>query len=287
MNTRSISIRVTKESIDEFEKYLYERENAEATIRKYITDIRTFFRFLDEDLLVDKNRVLKYKEWLISKYSLNSVNSILAALNTYFNFLDADYLKVRRIKVQKPLFLHEEKEITQQEYRKLIQTARSEGKDQLAMCMETIALTGIRISELKHFTLERVKQGKIEVYNKGKFRKIFLSAILKEKLLEYCEQNKILTGYIFITKSGRPKDRSNIWTQMKALEKRSGIDGKKIFPHNLRHLFARVYYQNTKDLTGLADILGHSSLNVTRIYTANTGSVYQKQIDEVMKRLIG
>lgn len=283
MKAQTVSIVVSMEQIQEFEQFLYERENAEATIQKYKTDIHTFFRFLEGNQEIDKKRLLEYKEWLISQYAVSSVNSMLAALNQFLEFLDVEFLKVKRIKVQRNLFLQEEKELTKKEYNKLLQTARSEGKEQLAVCMETIAATGIRVSELKYFTLERVKQGKIEIYNKGKYRKIFLPQMLRQKLLQFCKRQKIAKGYIFVTKSGKPKDRSNLWTEMKALKEKAGIDGRKIFPHNLRHLFARIYYQYTKDLAGLADLLGHSSLNITRVYTANTGEIYQKQLDEIMK----
>lgn len=281
--TEVLSIEISTEDIKKFEQYLYERENAIATIQKYKTDIHTFFRFLEGERKVDKAKLLEYKEWLVERYAVSSVNSILAALNQFLEFLDAGHLKVKRIKLQRNLFLQEEKELTRQEYKKLLQVARSEGKEQLALCMETIAATGIRISELQYFTLESVKRGRIEIYNKGKYRRIFLPKVIRQKLLCFCKQQKIKSGPVFITKSGKPKDRSNIWSEMKALKDKAGIDGGKIFPHNLRHLFARIYYQCTKDLAGLADLLGHSSLNVTRIYTSNTGEIYQKQLDDMME----
>ena len=283
MELQAITIPVSEESIIRFEQFLYERENATATIQKYRTDIQTFFGFLKGEGKFTKKRLLEYKEWLMKRYKVNSVNSMIAALNQFLDFLEVGYLKVKRIKVQKSLFLQEEKELTKKEYQKLLQTARNEGKEQLAMCMETIAATGIRISELKYFTVEKVKQGRIEICNKGKYRRIFLPQLIRKKLLDFCKKYRIKAGYIFITKSGNPKNRSNIWKEMKRLKEKSGIDGEKIFPHNLRHYFARLYYGVTKDITGLADILGHSSLNVTRIYTANTGEIYQKQLDELIK----
>nr|WP_294468250.1 tyrosine-type recombinase/integrase [uncultured Sellimonas sp.] len=265
----------------EFEMFLYEREHAEATIRKYMTDLNCFFAFLGQRWKVDKPKLLAYKEWLLEHYAVNSVNSMLAALNQFLTFCGHSELKVRRIKMQKNLFLQEEKELTQQEYKRLVQTAKTEGKQQLALCMEAIAVTGIRVSELKYFTVEQVKKGRIEVHNKGKYRRIFLTGNIRKKLLIYAAARKIGSGCIFITRNGKPKDRSNLWSEMKALKKRAGVSGEKIFPHNLRHLFARVYYQTTKDLTGLADVLGHSSLNVTRIYTSNTGELYQRQLDRM------
>ncbi len=277
------AIQISERNIKEFELFLYERENAEATIRKYKTDIQTFFRFLGEERVVNKLRILEYKEWLVSQYAVSSVNSILASLNQFLEFQEADFLKVKRLKVQKNLFMNQEKELTRQEYQRLLQTARDEGKVQLALCIETIAATGVRISELRYFTVERVRKGRIEIYNKGKYRRVFLAEDIRNKILLFCEEQKIQEGYVFATKSGKPKDRSNIWSEMKGLTEKAGVSKEKVYPHNLRHLFARVYYQYTKDLTGLADLLGHSSLNVTRIYTANTGEVYQQQLDQIMK----
>lgn len=276
---RRNEVELRREQIEEFRQYLYERENARATIQKYVSDIGTFFDYLDGQVIVDKQKLLDYKEWLLRRYAVSSVNSMLAALNQFLEFQELDFLKVRRVKVQKSLFLKEEKELTKEEYRKLVQTALSEEKEQLALCMETIASTGIRISELEFFTVESVRRDYIEIVNKGKYRRIFLPKVLRQKLLLFARKNEIRKGAIFITRTGKKKCRSNIWREMKALKEKAGINGNKIFPHNLRHLFARTYYGITKDLAGLGDLLGHSSLNVTRIYTSNTGKIYQKQLD--------
>lgn len=276
---RRNEVELRREQIEEFRQYLYERENARATIQKYISDIETFFNYLAGEAIVDKQKLLDYKEWLLRRYAVSSVNSMLAALNQFLEFLELDFLKVKRIKVQKSLFLQEEKELTREEYRKLVQTALAEGKEQLALCMETIASTGIRISELEFFTVESIRRDYIEIVNKGKYRRIFLPKVLRQKLLFFARKNGIRRGAIFITRTGKKKCRSNIWREMKALKEKAGINGNKIFPHNLRHLFARTYYSITKDLAGLGDLLGHSSLNVTRIYTSNTGKIYQKQLD--------
>ena len=264
---RRNEVELRREQIEEFRQYLYERENARATIQKYISDIETFFNYLAGEAIVDKQKLLDYKEWLLRRYAVSSANSMLAALNQFLEFLELDFLKVKRIKVQKSLFLQEEKELTREEYRKLVQTALAEGKEQLALCMETIASTGIRISELEFFTVESIRRDYIEIVNKGKYRRIFLPKVLRQKLLFFARKNGIRRGAIFITRTGKKKCRSNIWREMKALKEKAGINGNKIFPHNLRHLFARTYYSITKDLAGLGDLLGHSSLNVTRIYT--------------------
>lgn len=277
-------VTVEEEDLEAFQQYLYERENARATIRKYMTDIRTFCRYLGKDREADKNRLLLYKEWLLEHYAISSANSMLAALNQFLKFKGYASLTVKRIKTQRSLFRQEEKELTKGEYRKLVEAARGEGKEQLALCMETIAATGVRISELQYFTVERVQKGRIEIMNKGKYRRIFLPDPLRRKLLDYIKENRIREGYIFITRNGKPKDRSNIWSEMKALQKKTGIQESKIFPHNFRHLFARVYYDATKDLVGLADLLGHSSLNVTRVYTSTSGQTYQRQLNR-MKEL--
>ena len=163
-----VTLKIQGTEIREFEMYLYERENAEATIRKYITDLKCFFSFLGGDQEVDKPRLLSYKEWLLEHYAVNSVNSMLAALNQFLIFCGYCELKIRRVKTQKNLFLQEEKELTRKEYKRLVQTARTEGKAQLALCIETIAVTGIRVSELKYFTVEQVKKGRIEVHKRGK-----------------------------------------------------------------------------------------------------------------------
>ena len=274
-------VELNKVQMEEFKEYLYERENAEATIQKYLTDIRTFFRFLGDDMIINKKRLLSYKEWLKDSYMVNSANSILAALNQFLEFLGLAVWRIKRFKMQKVLFLDEDRELTEAEYRKLLKTALADGKYQLALCMETIASTGIRISELPAFTVEAVKKNFIEVTNKGKYRRIYLPKEIRKKLLHYAEEQKIESGPIFVTRNGKPKSRSNIWREMKALKEKAGIDGRKIFPHNLRHLFARVYYRATKDLAGLGDLLGHSSLNITRIYTSNTGKIYQTQLDNI------
>ena len=277
MQKKEAVIKVTR--IEDFKRYLYERENAGATIQKYVTDIHTFFRYLGEDRTVDKQRIMAYKEWLQKEYSINSANSMIAALNQFLDFLDLGSLKVKRIKMQTNLFLQDEKELTQEEYRRLLKAAEESGKEQLALCMETIASTGIRISELGFFTVENESKKYIQITNKGKYRRIFMPGVLQEKLLQFAREQGIQSGPIFITRNGRPKSRSNIWREMKALKEKTGIEESKIFPHNLRHLFARNYYEVTKDIAGLGDLLGHGSLNVTRIYTSNTGKIYQKQLD--------
>lgn len=286
MELVDFSIEVSESKVKEFADYLYDRENANATVDKYVADIKKFFSFLSNKRIIDKKLLLEYKEWLVQKYAINSVNSMLAALNQFLEFLGVGNLKVKRIKVQKQPFLQDQKELTEKDCQKLIEIAKKEGKEQLALCIETIACTGIRISEIKYFTVERVKKGKIEILNKGKYRRIFLPKKLQQKLLDYCRNNNRKEGWIFVTRNGKLKDRSDIWREMKQLKEKAGVAASKIFPHNLRHLFARIYYKETKDLAGLADLLGHSSINVTRIYTAATESFFQKQLDRIIEQKI-
>lgn len=281
MELQNAIIEFSEEQLEQFRQYLYEREHAEATIRKYITDIKTLLMYLGKDTTINKGRLLEYKNWLLSRYAVSSVNSMLAALNQFLEFQGAACFKIKRVKVQKNLFLQEERELTTQEFQMLVHAANLEGKGWLALCMETMAATGIRISELEFFTVERVKKGRIEIYNKGKYRRIFLSVAIQAKLLDFSGKKKILKGPIFVTKEGKPLNRSRIWREMKQLTEKTGIESRKIFPHNLRHLFARVYYQSTGDITGLADLLGHSNINVTRIYTSNTGEIYQEQLNQM------
>ena len=266
--------------IAEFQNYLHQEERSRNTITKYIRDLKVFFTFLDGQPM-DKEALLDWKKHLTQTHAPASVNSMLAALNQFLEFCGYGQMKVRRVKTQKNLFRQEEKELTAKEYRRLVRAARSAGKIQLALIMEAIAVTGVRVSELRYFTVEQVKRGRIEVRNKGKYRRIFLTTDIRKKLLCFAKFRKIIKGCVFVTNSGKPKDRSNLWSEMKALKEKAGVKGEKIFPHNLRHLFARVYYQTTKDMAGLADVLGHSSLNVTRIYTSSTGEIYQRQLERL------
>ncbi|MDO5541641.1 MAG: tyrosine-type recombinase/integrase [Eubacteriales bacterium] len=265
----------------EFYSYLYEKECAELTIKKYCSDVQTFLNFLGEDRTVTKEKLLMYKEWLIQRYAVSSVNSMLAAINQFLEYLGMGCWKVKRIRVQRQMFAQPEKEMTQAEYYRLVQEAKSQNKVQLLLLIETMAGTGARVGELKFFTVERIKRGQIEIHLKGKYRRIMMPCDLKMKLLAFAAKNGISSGPVFITKYGNPKDRSNIWSELKALGKKANVSQKKVFPHNFRHLFARNYYKMTRDLSGLADLLGHSSLEITRIYAANSAKSYQRAINRM------
>lgn len=275
------------DTINEFRLYLYEKENAQATIEKYLTDIKTFFRFLENDYEISKQRILEYKVWLQQHYAISSTNSMLVALSQFLDFLGAGYMKVKQVKVQKQMMRQEDRILSEKDYHQLLKTANAAGKKDLALIMETIASTGIRISELKCFTVHAVKCGRVIINNKGKIRRILIPQMLRKKILHYCSQRRIRDGIIFITRNGNALNRSNIWTQMKRISRLAGISAKKVYPHAFRHLFARIYYRLTSDLSGLADILGHSSIETTRIYTTDTEKKYLSGIERLEKILNG
>lgn len=269
------------ELIEEFSYHLYSQEKTGSTIRKYSTDLKTFLKYLGPDRQVSRIRLLEYKEWLRQKYAVSSTNSMLAAVNCFLDYMCFPELKVKSYKVQKRMFLDSEKEMTKKEYRKLVETARKKEKNQLALILEAICATGVRVSELKYLTVKNLQYGRLEVCNKGKTRIVLIPESLRKKLLCYAGKQGIKTGPVFVTRNGRPKDRSNIWTEMKVLAEQAGIKPKKVFPHNLRHLFARSFYKATNNLAALADVLGHSSLEVTRIYTADTLKKFQGMIEQL------
>lgn len=285
MPDNNMKVKISKEVLEEFITYLYERENAKATIQKYKKDVQVFLKFLDGKRLIGKKELIEYKEWLKEEYAVTSVNSMLAALNQFLIYLGAGRLKVKRLKQQRQLFLKEEKALSVKEYRRLVNAAKEKKDSRLVCILETICSTGIRISELPYFTVASLQRGRIEVWNKGKCRIILIPEALKMKLICYSKKNKIQKGPVFITRNGKAVDRSNIWMQMKELHEKADVDETKIFPHNLRHLFAKTYYCLTRDLNGLAALLGHSNIEVTRIYAADTANIYQKTIDK-MKLII-
>lgn len=268
--------------LESYEAYLREMEKSEATIEKYVRDIRTFYRYLEKNGgQITKERVIAYKSWLKEYYKISSAASMLVALNQYLKYLGLAGCCVRNFKVQQQMFASRQKELTREEYRRLIWTAQKNGKERLALLMETIGGTGIRISELQYITVEAIHRGRAEVACKGKNRQIYLTRELRKILTKYCKKNRIQTGPVFRSRNGKPLDRSNIWSQMKKLGKKAKILAEKIFPHNLRHFFARIYYKKKKDIFYLADILGHSNVNTTRIYTMTTGEQHVQMLESL------
>lgn len=275
------TFRMTETDMEEFRYYLQERENSTATIGKYLHDVRTFKDFLGEENSADKEKLLEYKEWLLDHYAVSSVNSMLVALNQYLVFRELGRLRLKRVKVQRADLMGEGKMLTKEEFRRLVRTARAEGKGQIAMIMETMCATGIRVSELRFFRAKNVRSGMVKVWNKGKYRMVILPEVLKQKLFIYISKNQIKAGPIFCTRTGREKNRSNIWKEMKSVADAAGVSVKKVFPHNLRHLFARTFYRETKNLVILADILGHSSLQVTKTYAADGIKEWKKSLEKI------
>ena len=272
--------KITNELIKNFRRYLIEEEKAAATVEKYIRDINVFADWLGDKAL-DKETVLTYKENLTKNYAPASVNSILASLNSFFTFNEWYHLRVKNLKIQRQIFVNKDKELTKAEYERLLTAAKSKGNEQLYFLMQTICATGIRVSELRYITVESLKAQKAQINLKGKMRVIIIPKELCKMLLQYSKEHKITNGSVFVSKNGKALDRSNIWKMMKALCESAGVSREKVFPHNLRHLFARTFYSLQKDIVRLADILGHSSVNTTRIYTMETGETHRRQIQKL------
>lgn len=271
---------ITLEQIRAFKCYLVNEEKSMVTIDKYVHDITAFSEWLGNNAL-DKTTILEYKELLIEKFATASVNAAIASLNSFFSFVEHPELKVKSIRVQRQMFCRSDKELTKLEYERLLRAAYSKRNERLMLVMQTICSTGIRVSELRFITVEAIKMGYARVNLKGKIRLIILPKELCSLLLKYARSRSISTGSVFITRNGRPLDRHTIWKEMKNLCKRAGVSRDKVFPHNLRHLFARTYYSAQKDIVRLADVLGHSSINTTRIYTIEDGHVHRQQVQKL------
>lgn len=271
---------ITDELIAKFRKELTEEEKSYATIEKYIHDIIVFGEWLGGRKL-DKEAVLEYKEYLSQNFAPSSVNSVISSLNSFFAYNDLYGLRVKTLKIQKQIFSGEDKELSKAEYGRLLSAAKAKGNEKLYLLMQTICSTGIRVSELRYITVESLKVRKAQINMKGKMRIVILPNDLCKMLIRYARDNKITSGSVFVSRNGKPLDRSNIWKLMKALCESANVSREKVFPHNLRHLFARTFYSIQKDIVRLADILGHSSVNTTRIYTMETGEVHRRQIQKL------
>lgn len=271
---------LTSKEIERFRNYLREEEKSENTMEKYIRDVTAFSAFCDGT--ITKDTVIAYNQNLIdSGYAVRSINSMLASINSLFSFLGWYELRVKSLKVQQQVFCPEEKEMTKAEYERLCRTAERKQNERLCLILQTICGTGIRVSELQFITVEAVRKGEATVSLKGKTRSIFIVRDLQKKLLRYISEQHIMTGAIFITRTGKPLSRTNIWREMKNLCLEAEVNPEKVFPHNLRHLFARVFYDIEKDIAKLADILGHSSINTTRIYIISTGTEHRQRMERM------
>ncbi|MBE5762190.1 MAG: integrase [Clostridiales bacterium] len=279
-NVKKLRIRqITKRELLDYGEFLLSQERSSVTVGKYMRDIASFISFAS-GRSVDKQLVLMYKEHLQKlNYAHRSINSMLASLNGLLKFLGLNDCTAKFLKVQRKTYCPEEKELKKSEYMRLLRAA--ENTPRLKAILQTICSTGIRISELRYFTVEAIKTGEVTVRCKGKTRTILIPGKLRQLLIGYAKKYRIISGCIFITRSGKPVDRSNIWSQMKKLCEKAGVDARKVFPHNLRKLFARTFYNMEKDIAKLADILGHGSIETTRIYIMTTGSEHRKKIDRL------
>lgn len=272
---------ITEKQIAAFAIYLESEEKSKNTCEKYIRDVRAFASYMN-GANVAKEVVIAYKNKLLSEnYAARSINSMLASLNSLFSFLSWADCRVKSIKLQRQIYCPEEKELTKAEYMRLVNTAKQKGNERLNLLIQTICGTGIRVSELQYITVEAVKCGEAVVSLKGKTRSVFIVRELQKKLLRYAAEQKISSGEIFITRTGKSMSRTNIWREMKSLCEQSGVNPQKVFPHNLRHLFARTFYGIEKDIAKLADILGHSNINTTRIYIITTGNEHRRRMENM------
>lgn len=272
---------ITETIINEFCEYLQSEEKSKNTIEKYIRDIRTFVDYMS-DRMISKETVIEYKSELFKKkYAIRSINSMLASINSLFSYLGWSECKVKAIKLQQQTYCPEEKELTKSEYIRLVNVAKQKGNERLSLILQTICSTGIRISELRYITVEAIKKGEVVVTLKGKTRLVFIVRHLQKRLLEYAIRKKIKSGPIFITRRGMLVSRTNVWREMKQICEQARINPSKVFPHNLRHLFARTFYSMEKDIAKLADILGHSSINTTRIYIITTSKEHRKRMENM------
>lgn len=265
--------------ITRFKKGLERMERSQATVEKYVRDVTAFYRWLPKDKMFEKETVIQYKAFLCERYAPASVNSMLAALRAFFSFMEWEDCDVKLLRIQRRIFGKKERELSKEEYLRLVETTERLGKKRLGLLLQIIASSGIRVSEVQYITVEAARQGKAEISLKGKVRIILLPGKLCRKILKYAKKEKIASGQVILTRSGRPMNRKEIWAQMKKLCKAAGVDARKVFPHNLRHLFARIFYRAQRDIARLADLLGHSSIETTRLYLISSGEEHLRDIE--------
>ena len=271
---------ITAKMIAEFKEHLILEERSVATIQKYIRDVKAFMAYA-QNSAITKETVIAYKKYLQENYAVRSANSMLASINSFFSLFGWNDLKVKSLKLQQQIYCPEEKELTKAEYTRLCKAAQRRHNERLNLILQTICGTGIRVSELQFITVEAAKCGEAVVRCKGKTRAVFIVRELRQKLLRYAAEQNIQSGMIFVTRTGKPISRTNIWREMKALCIEADVNPQKVFPQNLRHLFARVFYGIEKDIAKLADILGHSSINTTRIYIISTGIEHRRRMENM------
>lgn len=273
-------IRISPEAINAFGIFLKEEERSRATVEKYLRDLRSFSEFA-AGKEIDRQTVLDYKAQLCERYAPASVNSMLAALNCFLRYSGGHALCVKQLRVQRQAYCSESRELTRAEYLRLLDAAEKRRGERLGLVIQTICGTGIRVSELKYITVESLSVGEASVGCKGKIRRVFIVSELRKKLLAYVKARGIASGSVFVSKSGRPISRYTVWREMKSLCQKAGVAPSKVFPHNLRHLFARTFYSLERDIAKLADILGHSSIDTTRIYIVTTGEEHKRKLENM------
>lgn len=272
---------ITRQQIQAFAAHLRQAERSPGTIENYLRHVRAFAAWL-AGRPVTKEAAAEWKEHLLDKgYCPSTINAMLGGLNRFFDFVGWKKYQVKALRLQRRLFREDSRELTRAEYDRLIATARAMGRERLALLMETICATGIRVSEVQYLTVEAVERGKAEISLKGKIRTILIPGKLRKKLLKYARKNKTVSGEIFRTRNGKGLSRKQIWAEMKAVCRKAEVVPSKVFPHNLRHLFARIFYQVCRDVVKLADVLGHSSIETTRIYLISTGAEHARQLDRL------
>ena len=271
---------ITLTMLEDFRQQLINEERSPATIEKYLRDVQHFVCFTEGKML-SRQIILAYKAKLGEYYAVSSANSMLAAMNALLRYLGWEDLCIKQFKLQRQVYLPEEKELTRAEYERLVTTAHRQGNERLCLILQTICATGIRVSELPFITVEAAKAGEAIVRCKGKTRTVLLVKELRTLLLQYARAQGLSAGPVFITRSGRPVSRTAVWRDMKALCLTANVAPGKVFPHNLRHLFARTFYGVEKDIAKLADILGHSSIDTTRIYVATTGAEHRRRMESL------
>lgn len=273
--------RITEESLGAFADFLRREERSKSTVEKYSREISLFLQWLD-GRSIDQEQVIQWKHHLMEMdYTPSTINGMLVELNRFLVFIGHPECKVATLKLQRRLFREEKRDLAKEEYVRLIETAKSKGKERLALLMETICATGIRVSEVQYITVEAAQQGRAEISLKGKIRTILLPGKLCKKLLKYAKKKKTVSGEIFLTRNGTGLSRKQIWAEMKAICKLAGVAASKVFPHNLRHLFAKTFYRVTHDVAKLADLLGHSSIETTRIYLVSAGAEHEKLLNSL------
>ena len=272
--------KITEETLAAFARQLGEEERSPATLEKYLREVRQFAAFLG-GREVTRELAAAWREELSARQSPATVNGKLTALDRLLAFLGWEDCRVKHLRVQRQLFRDSARELSREEYARLVETARRLGRGRLSLLMETICATGSRVSEVGYITAEAVREGRTEIALKGKIRTILLPGKLCRKLEKYARQKKITSGELFLTRSGRPMSRKQIWAEMKGVCRAAGVAPSKVFPHNLRHLFARCFYRVSRDVAKLADVLGHSSIETTRIYLISTGAEHARTLDQL------